>query len=308
MCQHVASEAENGFLAEVQPLAEVQGGNEGGEVAAQRPATHDAAQLHEFLLARGAARPVLPFELFFAVDRGSRDFERQKIPAGGAHAVEFGHQAGPPDAGHEQDFRGEAVGWQRAPVFLQAQRAEQIKGDPVDAGGGLRGGCFMFHEVAGFRGVDSVFAAVEGKLADGGQFGPAVAGADAAVQGMPPGERDEREFAQGAADEHHVEVMAFSRGQVSRAPASGFDDVGGGRLAEVLQAMGNRRRGKNCRVGAGAVQRAARAFLLPRHAGKFAQRMPERAAQRGTGPFGQVQWRRGAHVEAVAGEGEHGQD
>lgn len=50
--QRVASEAECGFLADVQPLAEMQGGKEGGKVAAQGPATDDAAELHGLLLAR----------------------------------------------------------------------------------------------------------------------------------------------------------------------------------------------------------------------------------------------------------------
>lgn len=50
--QRVASEAECGFLADVQPLAEMQGGKEGGKVAAQGPATDDAAELHRLLLAR----------------------------------------------------------------------------------------------------------------------------------------------------------------------------------------------------------------------------------------------------------------
>ena len=40
------------FESDVQPLAEMQGGKEGGKVAAQGPATDDAAELHGLLLAR----------------------------------------------------------------------------------------------------------------------------------------------------------------------------------------------------------------------------------------------------------------
>ena len=50
--QRVTPQPENGFLADVQPLAEVQGGQEGGEVAAQGPSADGAAELHGLLLAR----------------------------------------------------------------------------------------------------------------------------------------------------------------------------------------------------------------------------------------------------------------
>lgn len=106
----IASQAENGLLAKVQPLAKMEGRQEGAEFSGEFPGADHAAQLHGLLLAGGAAGPVLPVQLFFSADALGEAFQFGKVPARRAGAVEFAHQAGAAKGSHEQGGRFEPIG------------------------------------------------------------------------------------------------------------------------------------------------------------------------------------------------------
>jgi len=131
-----------------------------------------------------------------------------------------------------------------------------------------------------FRPVDFLFA-VAAAMQQPGEFGGAVAGADAARQGAPPGEDDQRQFPQGATDQDVMKVQRVADGQQAAAPGGRLDDVGHRDAVEALQFVGRHRRGRgeDRGIGAGVEQRAAGAFRATGDAGQLAQGVPEGAAQ-----------------------------
>lgn len=177
-------------------------------------------------------------------------------------------------------------------------------------------GCFCLGCVRGVGGVfdkpigggieDGDAAAGVGQVLNVGEFGGAVARSEAALGRLLPGEGDQGEFTQGAAEQDHVKLQGVAYGQLSRSPVFRLDEVGGGRLAKALNFVVDRGRGKDGGVGAGVLERAALAFFGAGHAGEPAQGVAEGAAQHRAGPVGQVNGAGDGELEAVAGEGEHG--
>ena len=89
--QMISPQAEYCFFADVYPLSGMECGQEGGQVAAECPATDDAAEFHGLLLACRAPCPILPFQVFFVVDRSRLFVKLAVVPFRGLATVEFDH-------------------------------------------------------------------------------------------------------------------------------------------------------------------------------------------------------------------------
>jgi hypothetical protein len=72
---------------------------------------------------------------------------------------------------------------------------------------------------------------------DADEIRRAVTGTDAAREGAPPGEDDQRQFLQRPADQHLMKNQRLACGEHSTSPGRRLDDVRCGNLRELLQAV-----------------------------------------------------------------------
>ena len=140
--------------------------------------------------------------------------------------------------------------------------------------------------------------------------GHALAG-EALGQHALQGKDDERQLHPSVSDQHQMKHQRVAGVEHVGPGGGGLQHVGVGNLAEVLQrvrALGWRRGFKHQAVGASGQQRAARAIGLARHAGHLAQGSPKLAPQQGARVIGQGQRLLHKGGEAVAGDGEGGEE
>lgn len=299
----VAAEAEGGFLAQVQPLSEVEQLAEGGELAMQVQGSEQAAEFHGLLLAVGVAFPVEPVQFAGIEVDGVGEFCELAEVLLGCLGAEVGveQQLVSPSQADEQVVGGELVLANDATLLLQAQGGVQVQAEVLPQGGcgGDGGGGLCGLALAGLpEGLACLFVLYVEQGAGGVLLGEAVA------HGAFKGLHDGRQVRQGFADEHEAEAQGLAGLQATRVVGGGrLDDVGGGCLAGWM--CGLRGWGKDLAVGAAFGQGAGVVVVVWQQCQAF-EGMAEGSAQGGADVGGQVQRGIGTHGEDEAGDGQWG--
>ena len=293
--QRVAAQAEGGFLACVQPLAQVQQVGEGGQaiglLAVQVQRAEQAAQVHGLPLAVGVTRPAEPAQLagvepdgFGLCGKGGK-VQLRRVGA----KLRVHQQLAAARQGDEQGAGGEFVRFGRAVVQLQAQGGEQLqagaacqrgrRGQRGGAGGQGRGALAGLPD-GSKSGVERCGGAASGLfMLDGQQGAGRVARPQPALAGARKGQGERGQVLQRPANEHQAEGEGFALAQGQAGAASvciriraciciragvcavhlkgRLDDVGRGHLAELLQTVRCLRHGgEHLAVGAAFAQGA----------------------------------------------------